>query len=121
MKRIMIFDDDDDILSICACILEEDDWQVQTYPDCCDLIARVSAFAPDVILMDNCIPDEGGIVATKMLKATDALKNIPVIYFSANSDIQSLAATAGADGYLPKPFDLEVLKTTATGALPANG
>jgi len=63
-----------------------------------------------VILMDNWIPDEGGIMATQALKTNEALKNIPVIYFSANSDIQLLADHAGAETYLAKPFDLEELE-----------
>lgn len=120
VKKIIIFDDDEDILSICTFILEEENWQVQAYPDCNDLIAKVSSFMPDVILMDNWIPDQGGIVATKEIKGVPELASIPVIYFSANSDIQSLAADAGADGFLPKPFDLDVLKTTVTNALQGN-
>ena len=65
---------------------------------------------PDVILMDNWIPDDGGIIATQTLKKQEDLKHIPVIYFSANSDIQLLASHAGAETYLAKPFDLEELE-----------
>ncbi|MGE8381357.1 MAG: hypothetical protein ACN6PN_23540 [Sphingobacterium sp.] len=45
-----------------------------------------------------------------MLKADDRFKHIPVIYVSANNDIESLAARAGADDFLSKPFDLEDLE-----------
>ena len=65
---------------------------------------------PVVILMDNWIPDAGGIIATQTLKRTEGLKDIPVIYFSANSDIQILANHAGAETYLAKPFDLDELE-----------
>ncbi len=108
-KRIIIFDDDKDILSICTYILEERDWQVHTFSNCNDIVNKVSGINPDVILMDNWIPDAGGIVATQLLKKSDALKNIPVIYFSANNDIQTLAAQAGADSFLAKPFGIEDL------------
>jgi CheY-like chemotaxis protein len=111
MKKIMIFDDDEDILSICAFILEEDGWNVAAYPDCNVLIERVSSFAPEVILMDNWIPDEGGIKATRMIKENLELAATRIIYFSANSDISPLAEAAGADRYLAKPFDLEILRT----------
>jgi CheY-like chemotaxis protein len=60
--------------------------------------------------MDNWIPDDGGIIATQILKKNETLKNIPVIYFSANSDIELLANHAGAETYLAKPFDLEELE-----------
>jgi CheY-like chemotaxis protein len=108
-KKIIIFDDDEDILSICIYILEEQGWEVHAYTNCNNIIERVSGIHPDVILMDNWIPDEGGIIATQTLKKDDKLKDIPVIYFSANSDIQLLADHAGAEGYLAKPFDLEEL------------
>lgn len=111
-KKIVIFDDDEDILSICSYILEEQGWEVHTFTDCNDIAEKVSAIMPSVILMDNWIPDAGGIIATQTLKNTDTLKSIPVVYFSANSDIQLLADHAGAETYLAKPFDLEDLEKT---------
>ncbi|MES2376419.1 MAG: response regulator [Bacteroidota bacterium] len=109
-RKIIIFDDDEDILSICNYILEEKGWEVYTFTDCNSITERVSDIMPDVILMDNWIPDAGGIIATQTLKKVDDLKAIPVIYFSANSDIQLLASHAGAETYLAKPFDLEELE-----------
>ena len=105
-KKVVIFDDDEDILSICTYVLEERGWEVHTFTNCNDVTQKVAQVVPDVILMDNRIPDAGGIEATRELKSTEKLKNIPVIYFSADSDIQSLAAHAGAEAFLAKPFDL---------------
>jgi DNA-binding NtrC family response regulator len=109
-KKIVIFDDDEDILSICSFILEEQGWKVFAYSDCNNIVEKVLALMPDVILMDNWIPDDGGIIATQKLKKSEELKNIPVIYFSANSDIELLANHAGAETFLAKPFDLEDLE-----------
>ena len=109
-KRILIFDDDIDILSICSYILEEEGWQVHTSTNCNNIIEKVKEISPDVILMDNWIPNTGGIIATQALKNDNKLKNIPVIYFSANNDIQSLAKQAGADTFLAKPFDITELE-----------
>lgn len=109
-KKIVIFDDDEDILSICSYVLEEQGWEVYTFTDCNNVTDKVSGIFPDVILMDNWIPDAGGIIATQTLKKVEKLKNIPVVYFSANSDIQLLANHAGAETYLAKPFDLQDLE-----------
>jgi two-component system cell cycle response regulator DivK len=109
-KKIVIFDDDEDILSICRFILEEQGWTVYAYTDCNKITEKISSVLPDIIIMDNWIPDDGGIIATQTLKKDEALKNIPVIYFSANSDIELLASHAGAETYLAKPFDLEELE-----------
>ncbi|PTQ92670.1 two-component system cell cycle response regulator DivK [Mucilaginibacter yixingensis] len=116
-KKIIIFDDDEDILSICTYILAERGWEVFTYTDCNAITERVSSIQPSVILMDNWIPDAGGIIATQTLKSTDELKDIPVIYFSANSDIQLLADHAGAQSYLAKPFDLDELEGVINNVL----
>jgi two-component system cell cycle response regulator DivK len=118
-KKIVIFDDDEDILSICSYILEEQGWEVHTYTDCNNITEKVSGILPDVILMDNWIPDAGGIIATQTLKQSEILKDIPVIYFSANSDIQILANHAGAQTYLAKPFDLEDLERVINKVLVA--
>ncbi|HEY8780286.1 MAG TPA: response regulator [Mucilaginibacter sp.] len=109
-KRIAIFDDDEEILSICRFILEEKGWEVFTFIDCNEINEKVSAVSPGVILMDNWIPDDGGVIATRKLKNDENLKNIPVIYFSANSDIELLASHAGAESFLAKPFDIEELE-----------
>ena len=109
-RKIIIFDDDEDILSICNYVLHEQGWEVHTFTDCNNIVEKVSGIMPNVILMDNWIPDVGGITATKTLKSTEKLNDIPVIYFSANSDIQLLANQAGAETYLAKPFDLDELE-----------
>lgn len=116
-KRIIIFDDDEDILAICSYVLEEQGWEVHTFTDCNDVIERVSRIKPSVILMDNWIPDAGGIVATRMLKKNEDLKNTPVIYFSANNDIHLLADDAGAEAFLAKPFDIDELEKVINTAL----
>lgn len=108
-KKIMIFDDDEDLLAICTYFLEDNGWLVYTFTDCKQVVEHVNGILPDVILMDNWIPDEGGITATQLLKQSEVLCNIPVIYFSANSDIEKLSQLAGADGHLAKPFDLDDL------------
>jgi DNA-binding NtrC family response regulator len=116
-RKIIIFDDDEDILSICSYVLEEQGWEVHIFTDCDNITEKVSAINPHVILMDNWIPDSGGIVATQKLKNTDSLRSIPVVYFSANSDIQSLASRAGAEAYLAKPFDLNDLESTINSVI----
>lgn len=113
-NKLMIFDDDKDILSICTFIFKRLGWDVCSSENCINILEKVSQEKPDVILMDNWIPEEGGIVATKLLKGSDELKSIPVIYFSANRDVESLASQAGADAYIKKPFDLKEFEQMVT-------
>ncbi|WP_370527257.1 response regulator [Pedobacter sp. SYSU D00535] len=111
MKRIVIFDDDTDILEILTYLLQEKGWEVYTQTTCKHVTKVVAAHRPNVVLMDNWIPEAGGVKATQTLKSDPALSSIPVIYFSANNNIAQLAEEAGADAYLAKPFDLDYLET----------
>ena len=109
MKKVLIFDDDADILEVCAIVLETNGFAVTTESNCEDLLRKVLNCEPDVVLMDNKIPPVGGIAATQEIKAASAWRNLPIVYFSANQDIARLAAEAGADVYIEKPFDLDEL------------
>ena len=110
MKKVFIFDDNVDILELCTLILEDAGYEIKTSHTSNEIVEQVSAYMPDIIFMDNWLPDIGGIEATQTLKKHQALKHIPVIYFSANNDVSLLAQKAGADNYLSKPFDIHTLE-----------
>jgi CheY-like chemotaxis protein len=110
LSKVFVFDDNTDILELCTIILEDAGYEINTSSTSNDIIGQVSSYMPDIIFMDNWLPDVGGIDATRQLKRHEVLKSIPVIYFSANNDVKSLAEQAGADGYLSKPFDIEELE-----------
>lgn len=109
-KKILIFEDDISILEIVTIILEDAGYSVSISQTSHDIIEKVAELRPDLILMDNWIPDIGGRAATQLLKNHPYFQHIPVIYVTANSDIAALAALAGADDFLAKPFDLEDLE-----------
>jgi two-component system cell cycle response regulator DivK len=108
-KTLVIFDDEEDILTICSYILTELGWTVYTFTNCEHILDKLANINPDIIFMDNWIPNEGGIIATQTLKNSASYRQVPVIYFSANADIALLAQCAGADAYLAKPFELSEL------------
>lgn len=112
-KKVVVFDDDYDLLTIFRFLFEDAGCEVESFSDCDDVVAKVKREAPDLILMDNWIPSLGGEVAVKLLKADTSLNHIPVIYISANNDVKEIAARAGADRFMPKPFEFEDLLTMA--------
>ncbi|MGV3509974.1 MAG: response regulator [Sphingobacteriaceae bacterium] len=109
MKRILVCDDDLDILDILDYALTDSGWEVVKSYTVDDIISKIEKARPSVIIMDNWIPGVGGIVATQVIKRHPIFSKIPVIYLTANNDIEKLASSAGADLALPKPFDLDVL------------
>jgi DNA-binding response OmpR family regulator len=114
--KVLIYDDDEDILAICATILRNKGFEVLCKKDCRQLISDIENFQPAVILMDNWLPEIGGVKAIQLIKSTEHLKDIPVIFFSANSRVNELGKEAGADYVLPKPFDLNDLETLVGNA-----
>ena len=115
-KKVIIFDNDEDMLSICHDILSKLGWEVHTRNICTGLISTLENIQPSVILIDNDIHDLGGVIATQTIKSHCTLKDIPVIYFSAHHQIKILAEKAGADTYLEKPFKIKELEKVITSA-----
>ena len=108
--KVLIFDDNQDLLELCTIILEDIGCKVVTSSISDEADLQVIKHAPDIILMDNWLPNLSGIEATKLIKSDKNIKHIPVIYFSANNNIQKLAEEAGADDYLAKPFNITDLE-----------
>ena len=109
---VLICDDDQDILEVTREILSLRGYRVETLnclnPE--DFIQHIAAIKPNVILMDLWIPEIGGEQATRELKANADTKDIPVIMFSANNDIEKVAQKSGAEDFLPKPYDIGTLE-----------
>jgi CheY-like chemotaxis protein len=113
-RRIIIVDDDSVHLLVSKLILERRGYEVLALKDCEDLIDRIRSFKPALIFMDHHMPAMTGIEATKLIKSAVDCRDIPVVYFSSREDIKELAAQAGADDWLSKPFMLdELVKKTA--------
>ena len=113
----MIYDDDADLLEICSLILRSKNFEVITKDQCSGILSDLNQYKPDVILMDNWIPDAGGIKATRLIKASEQFHHIPVIFFSANNNVNDLATEAGADYSLQKPFDIAELESIVINAV----
>jgi CheY-like chemotaxis protein len=108
-KRVLIFDDDEAILVVCAIVLETNGFETVTQSNCEDILQKVDQCAPDVILMDNKIPPLGGVRASRVIRSSPDHARLPIVFFSANQEVAKLAAEAGADQYIEKPFDLDAL------------
>lgn len=116
-KRVLILDDDPDILQICSIVLKKKGFDVSTLNTSNQVVDQVRIHQPNVILMDNWIPGPGGIEATRALKLSPETHDIPVIFFSANSNVTQLAREAQADYFLQKPFDITELETIVQMAI----
>ena len=120
-KKIIIYDDDKDILLVTATILEMKGYAVTGKEHCREIDEDLLGFQPDVILMDNWLPEIGGVKAIQYMKSHDTFKHVPVIFFSANSNVEELANEAGADYLLKKPFEISSLQELIERAIVETG
>ena len=108
-KCILIFDDDPEILAVCKIILEQQNYQVATRIICDNIIKDIGEVQPDIVFMDLWIPTIGGESSIMIMKGNNSTREIPIILFSANGEIEIIASQTGANGFLKKPFELTSL------------
>lgn len=97
---------------MCGIVLKQRGYEVFSSHVCDDIVERISAVRPNLIIMDNKIPPDGGINATRILKGNPDTAAIPVLFFSANINVEKLSQEAGADEYIQKPFDIATFEAT---------
>ena len=82
MGKVLIFDDDKDILELCSLILSRRGFVTSGETSCKDVIHKIQEVKPDVILMDNWIPDIGGDPGYQIDKKDIRRPRISPLYFS---------------------------------------
>ena len=113
-KKILIVDDEEHIANMIKMRLEyAGEYEVKTLFDASDIINKVHAFKPDVILLDLLMPDIGGLEVCRRLNDDATAYPIPIIVISAlSTDIDKLKAyKLGIIDYIVKPFDAKILIT----------
>ena len=104
--NILIIDDVDDNLEILGSLLTFDGYEVQTARNGEDALKRVQDSRPDLILMDVLMPGMSGFELCERLKSRESTKDIPVIFVSSMSDIDSKVKgfKVGGVDYINKPY-----------------
>lgn len=107
-KKILVVDDEKDILEAVKIVLEEYGFQVQTLIRGVDIEA-LDTNLPDLILLDVLLSGKDGRQIAKKLKSQDATKHIPIVMMSAHPTAKQSIKEYLADDFLPKPFEIEEL------------
>ncbi len=107
-KRVLVIDDDDDILTILNFIFEEEGYDVIVLNQEIS-VEEIKLIHPDVVLLDVMIKGSArtGDQICHEIKSKSITKDLPVILISAEYDLSLLAAKAGANGYIRKPFNVD--------------
>lgn len=109
--KILIVDDERDLVEMIKLRLEAAGYETSEAHDGQEGLAKAHKEKPDLIILDLMLPKIDGYKVCRMLKFDEKYKEIPIIMFSAraqDSDKQ-MGKEVGADAYVTKPFEPQVL------------
>lgn len=115
-RRVTVADDDPGILDAVGMFLELEGYEVNATLNGNNIFNL--AQLPDIYVLDIWMSGADGRELCKRLKRDTLTKNIPVILVSASNDLKQSAETAGADDFLAKPFEIDVLLGKIKNCLP---
>ena len=106
MKRILLIEDDQLITNLIVILLEREGYEVITSPTAETGIALAAGRPPDLVLMDIALPGMDGLEATRILKARESTRTVPVVALTAQARKEDAekARRAGCDGFIAKPL-----------------
>src|SRR5450432_1968880 len=109
-KKILIADDDIDLLQLVKMQLQAAGFAVQLSLNGNGITKMATENLPDVILLDITMDGISGGDICKKLKSDMATSGIPIIMFSANDNIEQVVHSCGANDFIRKPFSLQTMK-----------
>lgn len=123
MKKILIVDDEQDIVESLKFVLEIYDYTCYCAYNGEDGLKLAREIKPDLIILDVMMPRINGYKISRLLKFDKKYKDIPILMITARSQEEDklIGEETGADEYITKPFDLDdVVKTVQKYLNPEN-
>ncbi|WP_199119044.1 response regulator [Pedobacter sp. ASV28] len=109
IKKILVLEDDQDILYVVQEVLEYERFLVKGISNCQEVLKLGEEFVPDLFLLDFRLQDGNGGEVCRDLKSHPLFAATPVIIFSAYAQKNIDFSAYGCDGVIEKPFDLDQL------------
>ena len=117
-SKVLIVDDDPDIVTAIATILTMEDYETVSSQNGADSIITAKKELPALILLDYMLPDMTGKQVVEKLRAIKELSETPIILISATHGLRQLVKNAPIQGFIEKPFDLETLTSSVAKFIP---
>jgi DNA-binding response OmpR family regulator len=111
-KRVLLIEDEPNIIEAISFILSRDGWTVHTHEDGETAMAKVRATPPDLIILDVMLPGRSGFDILRDLREDPAFKTLPVMMLTARGQAKDrdLALRLGANHFMTKPFSNQDVK-----------
>ena len=122
-QKILVVDDDPQILTLLAMRLKQRGYEVIEAPDGEKALEEARAKAPDLVLLDVMMPQKNGWEVARELKQDPKTKDIGIVILTAIGEKMNELTSPlyGADAYVDKPFDFDTLEKTITKVLAKRG
>ena len=105
MNKILIVDDDVDILAVVKMLLIMNHYRVHTISNWRNISGEIEDFSPDLLLLDVSLGGADGRDICKKLKNSKKTQDIPIVLFSANTNFKGDLRGCKADAFITKPFE----------------
>lgn len=109
MKRVLVVDDNPDILDVVRIFLESNKYEVFTSSKGDNILNDIVNYSPQIILLDVYLRGSNGVEICNNLKSNSSTKHIPIIMFSAQANDYLILRKCAADDFIAKPFDEKTL------------
>jgi DNA-binding response OmpR family regulator len=108
---ILIVDDDPDLAMIMRMILTHAGFEAHSCLSGQEALDWLATRTPDLILLDLMMPDINGFTILRKVRASESIKNLPVVILTAKADQKTRqeSQSAGADAFLTKPINSKSL------------
>ena len=114
IKRVLILDNDPDVLDAMQEVLNYSGFEVKTIEETNDIFEIINNFKPDVILVDYILNGINGGEICHLIKASPRPSHLPVIILSAYPRVINSLGFYGCDSFIAKPFELDDLVNQVT-------
>ena len=111
-SRVLVVDDDPEIVDAVGEALQDDGYLVETATDGATALKRVLEAPPDLIVLDVRMPNLNGWEFCEIVRRQSHTRDVPVLFLTACSEVrdQITAMQVGGSDHLAKPFRLDVLR-----------
>lgn len=113
-RRVLLIEDEPNIIEAIRFILSRDGWRVDTHADGSTAIETIRSRAPDLVILDVMLPNRSGYDILNEMRETEETRAMPVLMLTARGQKKDreLAERLGASRFMTKPFsNVEILET----------
>ena len=120
-KRVLVIEDEPNIIEALSFILSRDGWTVHTHSDGVNANERIRATPPDLVILDVMLPGKSGSDILRDLRADPEMQALPVLMLTARGQTRDreLAEKLGVNRFITKPFSnaevIENVRALVTG------